>query len=547
MGVGDLPAYIEDQDLRRHPLAQWFRETGNWSEKLEVEEAGLKEYLRLKKHGLMFKTAAVKLAYTLAKTSLSGGADGFIRCGDTFTLLNRGTSAKLQCDIASSLKFKCPDLVYGKEEACRLITSARILVPCLRNTWSVSYVDDSRDSLFRYGRPVRIHANLDLAPPGEAPSGRPAFLYTDRGLRPGDVSDIEPRAHESIPVSKSGSRVVLFPRTSPNTIWRAWPPLRQMREKAHGKPVLAGDKFVLEHVASGELLMSDEGAEETEYGQEHRVVAYDWIRRLDEGADAEHLSPRSKEIRSEKALTEEAAGNVWEIQAIVEESDDGKAMHDDFWDMVPSAPQVTRKDLPGLPPRVVAAQRHSQFAILEKIVAKLKSDGMHGVRSFRKICSLIDLFRNGTAEKRSFEGALAWVGVKLPKEEFAELVEFLEVKPGSGTLDYTRIFGVMQPGGMEGPRLIAVQDAFSKLRDLSGCGLVEVRDVQRFADVSALRDIDPTRSDAELLEELLGQFDPKSADGSISWEEFRAYYADVSMAVDNDVLFVELVRRTWSL
>ena len=139
------------------------------------------------------------------------------------------------------------------------------------------------------------------------------------------------------------------------------------------------------------------------------------------------------------------------------------------------------------------------------------------------------------------------MGVKLPKEEFAELVEFLEVKPGSGTLDYTRIFGVMQPGGMEGPRLIAVQDAFSKLRDLSGCGLVEVRDVQRFADVSALRDIDPTRSDAELLEELLGQFDPKSADGSISWEEFRAYYADVSMAVDNDVLFVELVRRTWSL
>lgn len=137
--------------------------------------------------------------------------------------------------------------------------------------------------------------------------------------------------------------------------------------------------------------------------------------------------------------------------------------------------------------------------------------------------------------------------MKLPDEEFAELVKFLEVTPGSGTLDYTRLLSMMQPGGMEGPRLTSVQDAFAKLRSLSGCGLVEVRDLQRYADVSALRDIDPIRADSELLEEFLGQFDTKNADGSISWEEFRAYYTDVSMAVDNDVLFVELVRRTWRL
>merc|ERR1719305_1796749 len=97
---------------------------------------------------------------TLAKTPMTGGVgDGFIRCGDTFTLMNLGTSAKLQCDIASSLQFKCPDLVYGKQETCRLVSSARILIPCLRNTWSVTYVDENRDPLFRYGRPVRIHTN----------------------------------------------------------------------------------------------------------------------------------------------------------------------------------------------------------------------------------------------------------------------------------------------------------------------------------------------------------------------------------------------------
>ena len=50
-----------------------------------------------------------------------------------------------------------------------------------------------------------------------------------------------------------------------------------------------------------------------------------------------------------------------------------------------------------------------------------------------------------------------------------------------------------------------------------------------------------------MLEEFLGQWKLTNSDGTVAWEEFLAYYSDVSLSIDNDVLFVELVRRTWRL
>lgn len=55
------------------------------------------------------------------------------------------------------------------------------------------------------------------------------------------------------------------------------------------------------------------------------------------------------------------------------------------------------------------------------------------------------------------------------------------------------------------------------------------------------------RSEVEILEEFLSEWDVKRADGVVVWDDFLDYYSDVSLAIDDDLIFVEMVRRTWRL
>jgi len=97
-------------------------------------------------------------------------------------------------------------------------------------------------------------------------------------------------------------------------------------------------------------------------------------------------------------------------------------------------------------------------------------------------------------------------------------------------------------------RLAAVQDAYARLRSLAPAGVVEVSHIQRYWNPQCLPEVQRGEADAqEARQDFLRQWNVAAADGSISFEEFLDYYKDVSMVVERDQDFVEVVRRGWDL
>jgi len=78
-------------------------------------------------------------------------------------------------------------------------------------------------------------------------------------------------------------------------------------------------------------------------------------------------------------------------------------------------------------------------------------------------------------------------------------------------------------------------------------GVVEVVDVQRWNPRCHPGVQSGTMTEFEAREEFLRQWEVTSPEAVISWEEFFDYYQDVSLAVENVDIFIEIVRRAWDL
>eukprot|EP00490_Sorites_sp_Unknown_P002896 CAMPEP_0114638146 /NCGR_PEP_ID=MMETSP0191-20121206/466_1 /TAXON_ID=126664 /ORGANISM="Sorites sp." /LENGTH=99 /DNA_ID=CAMNT_0001849897 /DNA_START=215 /DNA_END=511 /DNA_ORIENTATION=- len=95
-------------------------------------------------------------------------------------------------------------------------------------------------------------------------------------------------------------------------------------------------------------------------------------------------------------------------------------------------------------------------------------------------------------------------------------------------------------------RLEVVKDAWKKLEDHAIAALVDITHLQRLFRPEAFpKAQDGSISLDEAREEFLRQWELDHPEGRITWEAFKEYYEDVSLAMEDDELFVELVRKSW--
>jgi len=148
---------------------------------------------------------------------------------------------------------------------------------------------------------------------------------------------------------------------------------------------------------------------------------------------------------------------------------------------------------------------------------------------------------------RGFEGILSYMGIKLGRDEFPKLLELFESQPaGSEMIDYVKFFSLME---LEMPevRISAVRDAYLRLRGDTE-EQVNITDLQQNFNPLCYPEVrEKEMTEVEALEDFLRQWDVASAEGEVSWEEFLDYYRDVSLAVQKNAYFVELVRQAWNL
>lgn len=193
------------------------------------------------------------------------------------------------------------------------------------------------------------------------------------------------------------------------------------------------------------------------------------------------------------------------------------------------------------------------FAVLERVYPLLRAAGMHKGRRFRRICESTDVDGSGTLPLGTFQGCASNTGIRFKEKEIEQLQHLLAPQDSSHRsdaalrIDYRHFFALMSPS-MPEVRQAVVRDAYSKLEKLAPGGFVEVAHIQRNWNPGCHPEVqrgELTESDAMM--DFLGQWDVVSADGVISYEEFLDYYRDVSMVVENDEVFLEIVRCGWDL
>jgi len=124
----------------------------------------------------------------------------------------------------------------------------------------------------------------------------------------------------------------------------------------------------------------------------------------------------------------------------------------------------------------------------------------------------------------------------------------------SGTVDYDEfVKGVV--GDMNDNRKVLVKKAFNKL-DKNGNGTIEVDDLRGVYSAKSHPDVlKGKKTEDEVLAEFLDNFEyhfsmlnnKQTKDRVITFDEFIEYYNNISMSVDDDRYFEQMMNSAWNL
>jgi len=346
---------------------------------------------------------------------------------------------------------------------------------------------------------------------------QPLYLYASRGGGEG--------------LGEDETLACLFPRAPAATHWRA---VRAEGGGGESDCVRLGESLQLESVACGRSLRSDSTVRMTSYGNEWRVFC--GAGGPDAGSTAAWSFVNSKWAEGKVAEARKASGAEGTL-AVIGSSDTPV----DPGELLQNPLARAEHDL-----QVLQTEGGAEvYEVLAHLYPQLRSAGMHVVRRLRRMCAIADVELRGELPLHTFLGHLSYVGIRLSEAERGYLVKLFGTEPGN--VDYARFFALMSPS-MPNVRTGVVHDAYAKLQGLAVGGLVEADFLQRHWNPGCHPDVQQgkiTRSEA--MQDFLRQWDIASADGIVSYEVFLDYYKDVSIAVESDDIFVEIVRAGWGL
>ena len=99
-----------------------------------------------------------------------------------------------------------------------------------------------------------------------------------------------------------------------------------------------------------------------------------------------------------------------------------------------------------------------------------------------------------------------------------------------------------------------VQKAF-KILDKDNSGTVDIHDIKGVYDATKHPDVKSgKKTEDDILLEFLETFEThhntlsgEANDSSVTWEEFKEYYTNVSSSIDNDEYFQLMMTNAWKL
>mmetsp|Transcript_105798 Transcript_105798/g.183929 ORF Transcript_105798/g.183929 Transcript_105798/m.183929 type:complete len:514 (-) Transcript_105798:53-1594(-) len=502
-----------------------------WVDGARVDERRLQEYFHQKEHTLLLAGAAQSMKYTLESLPTSHADDGFLHFGDSLMLLSHNTDGLLQADIADQVPVTDST---RKDRTGASLSTGRMIASCPRNVLTISRVHDNDEfgtSLYvHFGQVIRLGASAVL-------SDDPLYLYASQK----GAEDLAEGEHLTC----------LFSRASAGSHWRIVP--GDARQHDGKTPVKIGELVFLENVNTGHHLRSERTVRMNNYGNEWRV----WAAAPDPPAVDVKVWEKDRNDRGSTAgwafvdmqwaegVVEDARCKVDEV---IRSMPEGSILPNDPAELLLNPVALANHELGKIEMEV------SDYTVLLRVFPMLRGSGMHTVRKLRRMCEGADISRKGTLPARTFEGILSWVAVRLQEGEFEKLVNMFDPDVNNkddphrvDTINYEAFFRVMEPN-MPDLRVEVVKDAYAKLESKANGGIVEVSDLQRNWNPHCHPEVQKGAiTEVEAQEDFLRMWDITSADAYVTWEEFLDYYRDVSVAVEANDVFCEIVRCAWDM
>lgn len=193
---------------------------------------------------------------------------------------------------------------------------------------------------------------------------------------------------------------------------------------------------------------------------------------------------------------------------------------------------------------------HERLAMSKKILGRLKEKGIHGIRTFRLMLHTMDMERDGTCLGRTFEGALAHMGVRLRFNEYNVLMDLFHTgDEESEMVDYVKLLSY-GCSNWSSQRQEVVQEAYDFLREFCTGKLLTVACIEiKFKPEALNSELVPELVDHHSAQEFLSQWSNSvvGADGIVTWLDFVDYYLDVSLCFDQEQGFCQFVCKSWGI
>ena len=196
-------------------------------------------------------------------------------------------------------------------------------------------------------------------------------------------------------------------------------------------------------------------------------------------------------------------------------------------------------------------EREKNEYILIKFINEIKNLGSTSLISLFKQFKANDDNNSKELELYEFSKSLQEFETELNDDEIASLFNYFD-KEKTGVINYVNFINAIR-GPMSPKRIAVIKEAFKKL-DEDKSGQVEISEVKLQFNAKNDRDVKSgKKTEEEAYTEFVDTFQMNHDNRAgprnkrVTYDEFQDYYNFVSMGIEDDSYFVEMVQNSWKI
>ena len=196
-------------------------------------------------------------------------------------------------------------------------------------------------------------------------------------------------------------------------------------------------------------------------------------------------------------------------------------------------------------------EREKNEYILIKFINEIRNLGSTSLISLFKQFKANDDNNTKELELYEFSKSLQEFETELNDDEIASLFNYFD-KEKTGVINYVNFINAIR-GPMSPQRIAVIKEAFKKL-DEDKSGQVEISEVKLQFNAKNDRDVKSgKKTEEEAYTEFVDTFQMNHDNRAgprnkrVTYDEFQDYYNFVSMGIDDDSYFVEMVQNSWKI